>query len=202
MGTGDCVAILDGDASASGVVGLVPCAAAAAYDDGRAVFSLSQSGQLRVHLGGGCLVARGGRLAVQACAAAAQSTNGGGIFISVPVPEHDLGSAVAARMSAELALRTASRLSGQISELKHSLPYLPGCTSRPGRSEAAAIEPPPVAERASSTERIDARATFAAGGLQDSDAIAVAVTRKLGVGDMSHAIAEARAVIADVRRKL
>merc|ERR1712179_610218 len=84
---------------------------------------------MRVGYGNSCMVARGPLLSVLDCVEAAGVTDAGDKFFMVATPEISVAAAKGAHATAALALKTASRLSGTVNELKSVLPLLDDCSS-------------------------------------------------------------------------
>merc|ERR1712139_585110 len=72
----------------------------------------------------------GNGLAVQECSIAGQSEKAEDKFFFVGVPEFDPTFADAARTSAGLAIKTASRLEGLLDKLDQYLPLIESCAPR------------------------------------------------------------------------
>jgi hypothetical protein len=124
----ECAVLADGDSTGGGRITMTSCRSAQKAEDGRAIVRGTAKGQLRMALGGLCVVARARGLAVQDCGSAGQSENAADKFFFIAVPEFDPTFAEAARSSATLALKAAGRLEGLLGRLDQSVPLLASCT--------------------------------------------------------------------------
>jgi len=110
-----------GECVSGGAAGKLTLASCASRAGAESALSVTQNGQLKFRQGNGCIVAKGASLAVQPCDEAGRSSDAADKFIMVGVPTFDRGAASAAKMSADLALRTAHRLAGTVSALENAL---------------------------------------------------------------------------------
>merc|ERR1719198_2178791 len=190
----ECAVLVDGDATDGGHIALTPCRSARQAEDGRAVFASNAAGQLSIALGGLCVIARGGSLAVADCGSASKSENAADKFFFIAVPEFDPTCADAARSSATLALNAAGRLEGLLGRLDQSLPLLASCTL--GQHLALSDRRPAALSQTSGTKRASKSS------VHDPNAAATeSMNDQLKIGSIVDVIAHARASIASAHRQ-
>merc|ERR1712216_187460 len=172
---------------------MIPCRSARQADDGRATFRSTAVGQLRIALGNNCVVASGSGLAIQDCSIAGQSEKSADKFLFVAVPEFDPTSADAARTSAGLAIKTASRLEGLLSRLDKSIPCMQGHLLK---NKGWKATPP---DKDSLKHSITAKSLVHKES--NVEAAIESMVGQLNIGGLANIIERARATLGDFRGK-
>merc|ERR1712137_1194137 len=101
--------------SSDGALRIGSCETASQADDGRAMFDLTTSGQIRIGVGDLCVVASGHVLATATCVEASKSSSAADKFFAVAVKFAELASTVTG--AGQTASSAADRLTGTIGDL-------------------------------------------------------------------------------------